>query len=247
MTRRERLERKIDRRREWAENRRTKANAVLASHEPFRHDIAFNTQPGHIPFRARIIAQEDRAFGSLQVADHHEQKAAGLEDQLDRSIFSDDSNAIEALEIRIKNNETKREHMKEINRLYRKGDAASLAGYGLNLEQLREKLKTAYSWCQQPYPAYELSNLGQRISGDKKRLEEIKTRNARTATAAAAPNGVVIEQCQGGYVRVTFAEKPEREILNALRTAGFWWGSGSWAGKADQLPAEVKQLAEAMA
>jgi len=242
MTRRERLERKIERRREWAENRRTKANAVLASHEPFRHDIAFNTQPGHIPFRARIIAQEDRAFESLQAAAHHESKADGLELQLDRTIFSDDTNAIEELEIRIKNNETKREHMKEVNRLYRKGDAASLAGYGLNLDALREKLKTAYSWCQQPYPAYELSNLGQRISGDRKRLEFIKKQNETHAQAEAAPHGVIVKQ-YGEWCSVTFAEKPERFILDLLRGASFHWGQGAWSGKLASLPEEIRALA----
>ncbi|KKK74059.1 hypothetical protein LCGC14_2887540, partial [marine sediment metagenome] len=42
--------------------------------------------------------------------------------------------------------------MKKINSLYRKGDAAGLAALGLNLETLREKLKTAYSWEKRPYP-----------------------------------------------------------------------------------------------
>jgi hypothetical protein len=219
MTRRERLERKLERRREWAEKRRGKANAVFASHEPFRHDVAFNTQPGHIPFRARMIAQEDR-----------------------RSIFSDDANAIQELEIRITNNETKRTHMKEVNRLYRAGDAASLAGLGLNLEALREKLKTAYSWCQQPYPAYELQNLGQRINGDKKRLEQIKAQNARRAEAEATPNGVTVKESSDGYCSVTFAEKPDRSILDALKAAGFFWCKGYWGGKLEQLPEQIKAL-----
>jgi Domain of unknown function (DUF3560) len=243
MTRRERLERKVERRHEWADKRRTNANAVLASHEPFRHDIAFNTQPGHIPFRARIIAQEDRAFESLKVADHHESKAEGLASQLERTIFSDDSNATEALEARIAENEAKRENMKKINAMYRKGNAEGLAAVGLDLEQLREKLKTAYSWCQQPYPAYELQNLGQRISGDKKRLGFIKKQQETHAQAEAAPNGVILKE-YGEWCSVTFAEKPDRSILDALRNASFRWGSGSWSGKTAELPAEVKSLLE---
>ena len=45
-------------------------------------------------------------------------------------------------------------------------------------------------------------------------------------------------------MRVTFAEKPDREILDALRAAGFGWGGGSWCGKRENLPAEVKELVE---
>jgi hypothetical protein len=83
-----------------------------------------------------------------------------------------------------------------------------------------------------------------RITADRKRLEFVKVRQERAAKAEASTNGVTIEQCQMGYVRVTFAEKPAREILDALRGAGFHWGAGSWAGKSELLPESVKQLAE---
>lgn len=43
----------------------------------------------------------------------------------------------------------------------------------------------------------------------------------------------------GDYVRVTFAEKPDREILKQLKAAGFRWGGGSWSGRRDALPASV--------
>jgi hypothetical protein len=252
MTRRERLERKLERRREWADKAETRADSLSQQSEKMMSIIPMG-QPilvGHYSekrdrnYRNRAWNKMGKAVEQRHLAEHHESKADGLETQLDRSIFSDDANAVEELEIRIKNNETKREHMKEVNRLYRKGDAASLAGYGLNLEALKEKLKTAYSWCQQPYPAYELQNLGQRISGDKKRLEQIKAQNERKAEAEAAPNGVTVKPCDGGYCRVTFAEKPERSILDALKAAGFFWCKGYWGGKADQLPAEVKALVE---
>jgi hypothetical protein len=43
-------------------------------------------------------------------------------------------------------------------------------------------------------------------------------------------------------VRVTFAEKPRRELLNELRGAGFRWAGGSWQGRRDALPASVVAL-----
>ena len=59
MTYRERRERRAERLRGWAEARQARAAATFAAHEVYRSDYAFNTQPGHIPERARVIARED--------------------------------------------------------------------------------------------------------------------------------------------------------------------------------------------
>ena len=87
----------------------------------------------------------------------------------------------------------------------------------------------------------------------EKRIADIQTRNARAERADTA-GGVVIEDWQNqtgatasGYVRVTFAEKPAREILDALRAAGFIWAVGSWSGKCEDLPACVRELASVAA
>ena len=182
MTRRERLERKLERRQEWADSRRDKANAVLNNRPSYASDWAFITQPGHIPARARLIAREDKAYENLNMAQHHEQKAAGLADQLDRAIFSDDPDATSALEQRIAENEAKRDRMKQINALYRKNDAAGLLALGINLDSLKEKLAAAGSyWGSAPHLPYELTNLGARIRDDKKRLDQVKEQQERSA------------------------------------------------------------------
>jgi hypothetical protein len=74
----ERAERKANRLEEWAGKREAKAGAQLNSHSEIRHDWAFITQPGHIPFRARMIAADDRAFESLRKAASMRGKAASL-------------------------------------------------------------------------------------------------------------------------------------------------------------------------
>jgi len=253
MTRRERLERKLEKRREWAD----KAEVKSERHFKTGHDM-FSVIPmgqpilvGHHSekrdrnYRGRAAGHLDKGVEFAHLAEHHEAKAGGIENQLENSIFSDDSNAVEALEARIAENEAKRERMKLVNKLYKKQDAAGLAALGIDLEKLKEKLAAAGGyWGKAPHLPYELSNLGQRISGDKKRLEQVKMQNTRREAAEAAPNGVTFTKCQSGYCRITFAEKPDRSILNALKAAGFYWGQGSWAGKEESLPAEVKDLLE---
>lgn len=76
--RQEGANRKADRLEEWAAKREARASATLNSHSEIRHDIAFNTQPGHIPFRARMIAADDRAFESLNVATGFRNRAESL-------------------------------------------------------------------------------------------------------------------------------------------------------------------------
>lgn len=253
MTRRERLERKVERRKEWAE----KAEARSEQHYNVGHKmmdaipfgqpilVGHHSEKRDRNFRGRIHGHMSKFVEERKLAAHHESKADGLATQLERTIFTDDHNATEALEQRVAENEAKRDRMKKINAMYRKGDAAGLEAAGLNLEQLREKLKTAYSWCQQPYPSYELTNLGARIREDKKRIEIVKQQASRRAEAEAAPNGVVLKVCNEGYCRVTFAEKPARSVIEALKAAGFWWGNASWSGKLEVLPQSMKDMLEA--
>ena len=85
MTRRERLEAKAERRRLWADKRRTRAAGPFREAERYRGDVAFNTQPGHIPARARLNRALDRAHEDLAMATHHDRRADGLERQLSTS------------------------------------------------------------------------------------------------------------------------------------------------------------------
>lgn len=261
MTRRERLERKAEKRREWAEGRTSKAHALRnATSDSLRHDWAFITQPGHIPERARMIRRDDKAHEHHKMATHHEQKAAGIEAQLDRSIFSDDDDAIERLAEKIADLEAERDSNKGLNAAWRKAgkpkadDAPGWARIAelLNVEADSRRITTARIGVARdfmdraPFPPYVGQNLGGRIKQAKDRIEDIKRRRERTTEAEEA-GGVVVKIAAtpgGGWAVVTFAEKPGRDMLRALRAACFRWSGGSWHGPAPDLPDELKQGAE---
>lgn len=138
LTTRERKQRKADRLREWAEKREKKAAAVFKQSEPFRGDIAFNTQPGSFPFRAKLIAREDRAYQSLKKADSMQARADGIEAQAAHTIYSDDEDATERLQEKIARLKTTQEHYKAINAAIRKhakaGQVAQVTALvGLNI------------------------------------------------------------------------------------------------------------------
>ena len=248
MTRRERLERKAERLHGWAAKRETAAAAVFKAGEVYHGDTAFNTQPGHIPERARLIAREDRAYASHKKAQGMESRAAGIEHALDRSIYSDDPDALESLAARIAELEASRDRMKRINAEIRKGDGwldrLAASGCPITDHEGKHLVDAARFSGSKGYPAYALTNIGGNIRRLKERAEEIKRRNEQ-ATKAENAGGVLIDDSPGcDWARVTFAEKPDRAVLDALRAAGWQWGNGSWHGARSTLPACVRELAE---
>lgn len=249
MTRRERLERKLQKRQEWAEGRKAKADAAYKAARAIVGNIPMG-QPvliGHHSEKRhrRDLERADNAMGrmveSSKMAEHHTSKAGGIADQLDSSIFSDDPDAIEQLTARIAELEADRDTRKAANKAYTKGGWDAVAAV-LSPERLA-KAQRGMAVCpyeKVPFPPYSLQNLGARIRTAKKRMDEVKKEQARRSEAEAAPGGLLVK-IVGDWSRVTFAEKPERSTIDALKTAGFRWAAGSWHGPAAGLPDSLKQ------
>lgn len=160
-TKRERLERRLEKRQEWAEGREAKASASfdrahqLAQMIPLGQPIlvGHHSERGH---RAHIAKIEAAGFGGVahsKMASKHSQAASGIEDQLARSIFDDDPDAIDQLKVRIEALEAKREGYKAFN--------------------LAQKAKG-----EKILPSYVLSNLGAEIRRNKQRLERLEKQQA---------------------------------------------------------------------
>ena len=260
MTRRERIAARLAKRQEWAaarERRELEAwNRSRAATEgiPFGQPIlvGHHSEKRHRAAVDRGYSAADKALEHSRMAKHHASKAGGLAAQLDSSIYSDDPDAIEALEAKAVALEAKRDAYKAVNAAYRKAGkparddvkgwtkVAEIAGEslrGLVLDGLRNMV--AAHWEKQPFPSYTTSNIGATIRNARKRIETIKAQTAQLARAEDA-GGTLIEQHAGGYCSVTFDEKPERSTLDALKAAGFHWSRPRWYGKADALPECVK-------
>lgn len=293
MTRRERLELKAEKRREWAESRRKKAAARFAASHAIVGQIPMG-QPilvGHHSERRhrRDIERSHNHMAagceSQKMAEHHESKADGLQTQLERSIFSDDADAIEKLEAKAAELDAAAENCNAINKAWRKhkdDEPALFAAWqalGVSEAHCVLLLKNAkeYTWTRARGPMdakYDRANARRA----RQRIEEIKARNARTQAAEDAggmtvtytgeskcvcgcdrswhggregathctlhPDKCTAYQSDGRrpYCTVTFAEKPARPILEALKAAGFYWGAGSWRGLSEKLPQCVIDL-----
>lgn len=250
MTRRKQLEHKAELRREWAEKRRSKAETAYNAGKRISDQIPFG-QPILIGHHSERHAKADvkridnamRAYSeSTTMAKHHEEKADGIETQLETTIFSDDQDAIEALQAKIDKAEKRQEAMKKVNAIVRRkpknqmtpDKIEELAALGF-IEAEAIGFFTPDFCGRIGIPSYSLSNNNANIRRMKERIKFIGIQDDRKAKAEESPNGITIEGRE--WVRVTFAEKPNRSVIDALKAAGFRWGGGSWTGKRENLPA----------
>lgn len=258
MGRRERMERRLEQRREWAD----KASERSAQHFDTAHDmgdripfgqpilVGHHSERADRRYRGRIDSHMDHAVEERHKAEHHAEVADTLEKRLDSVIFSDDDDAIEQLQVRIADTQAKADTLTGYNKAWRKHkSAAGMIAAGIPETVAIEAeaiMRDAYSWVKSPFST---DHLRAAIRQDKERIEEVRTQQAQHEAAEAA-GAVLIERNSGpddwggqhDYARVTFAEKPDREIITALKEAGFWWSSGSWHGKASQIPQVVADL-----
>jgi hypothetical protein len=182
------MENRMNRRLEWAEKRNAKVSSFERRAEPYRGDVAFNTQPGHIPERARLIRAQERAWEDSKMASHHEQKADGIAFQLKRSIFSDDHDAIEKLREKIAGLEADRDRQKAINKEIKRGAGfqARLEAAGIKITErdtadLMSVAKYQPYYCDKKtglpvFPTYHFSNLGANIRRFQGRLADLEQR-----------------------------------------------------------------------
>lgn len=251
MTRREKMERRMERRREWAQGRKEKADAAFSQASGIADNIPFG-QPILIGHHSEKRARKDqeriqsamrRGMDNEKMAGNHEQRADGIQRQLDRSIFSDDPDAVGALTERVRLIRAEIERCKYINREIRKGpgwqgriDPKMTEDEAAALERNARFAGTT------GFPSYQLSNMGANARRLEKRIVEVKAREERQERAEAAGGVQISRNPDANWCTVVFAEKPAREILDALRSAGYGWGGGCWNGYLDRLPKIVSDL-----
>lgn len=256
MTTREKLEAKLEKRETWAASRRESAHAGFESAHKLVENIPLG-QPilvGHHSEKAarnlykRVEQKSLAACESLNMAEHHESKAEGIQRALDKNIFSDDEDALDRLQERIAELEKKQAAMVAVNKICRnkKTDQAEKEKQiresmpGIDEKTMHDLFHPMYSFEKPGFPSYSMSNNNANINRLKKRLVDVKRRQERKEMAEE--NGVSITGNET-YVSVTFPEKPAYDIIRALKDAGFRWSGGSWHGERAKLPESVSELA----
>ena len=215
MTRRERMERRRDRRLDWAVSRDRKAESALGGAKRIADGIPLG-QPILVGHHSEKHARKDaerihngmtKGFESMDMAAHHRARADGIDHQLATSIFTDDPDAPERLREKIAALEARRTRMKAINKEIGKGLGweGRLAAAGVTLTE-KEKTDLLNVAKFQPYyckhgapvfPPYTFQNLGANIRRLKERLKTVDALAAQRPRVAEALSKEVSREREG--------------------------------------------------
>lgn len=183
-TYRERREAKADRLREWADKRQVKATTdltragVMADAIPLGQPIlvGHHSERRDRNYRDRIGNTMSRGMEHQRKAEDFERRADGIAGQLERSIYSDDVDAVEKLTERIAELEAERDRIKAYNASCRKGARdVSLLDEAQQASLASVARHSSYNLGKHgEMPGYALTNLSGNINRNKKRLAEME-------------------------------------------------------------------------
>ena len=158
--------------------------------------VGHHSESAHRNLIKRSWAKMDKSVELSNKAEYYENKVQNILSP--RAISSDDENAIDKLNEKLKDLESKREKYKEYNKKAR--------------EDKTEQL-----------PSYVLSNLSQNIASVKKRIEKV-TELKSNKDSEELINGVTLKvNTTDNRVQLLFNSIPSTEVRDKLKSNGFRW------------------------
>lgn len=153
-------------------------------------------------------------------------------------IKSNDENAIEKLQAKVKELTADLERYKAMNKHYRK--YKTMLGFeGLTEEQAKnidESIKKAYTWDQQPVPSFDLTSVRNKIKTAEGRIAEIKrlkeTAEQHTENQEQQYKSdvcKVVENAELMRIQLLFDGIPSENIRSILKSNGFRWSPSNKA------------------
>ena len=214
MTYRERKQRRMERRQEWAAKRTATANAAgrsalemgeIMGGEPIK--VGHHSEGRHRNHIDKMDGLMHKAAESSEMASKHRGIAGGIADQLDTSIYRDDLDELERLEEKLGTLSAQRDRRKAINVWLRKNsgikrndpnlinpDVYARAGEAIKacadaLDLSRDEaldLVSALKYnASLGYPSYSLTNLGANIRRVEQRIPAARQRAVDVAKVKA--------------------------------------------------------------
>jgi len=193
--------------------------------------VGHHSERGDRNFRAKITRKMDQACKAQDKAEYYEQKAASAENN--RSISSDDPEAIQKLETKISQLESNQSFMKKVNNAHAKyiknQDESVLSEFDEKWQLKIKNYVPPYSWEKHPFPPYALQNNNQNISACKKRLESLKQSQVTESSEKYFGDIKLIENADLNRIQIIFPGKPDQNTRTHLKNHGFRWAPSEMA------------------
>ncbi len=226
---------RIDRYKDWAQKARGESESLhgeahrMASVIPFGQPIlvGHHSERSDRNFRNRIHNKMEKSFEASKKAEHYEDKAKAAESN--RSISSDDPEAVQKLQIKIEKAEKLQQTMKEANQIIRKKitdkeKVKILVDRFSWMDELRAWKLLEPDFCGRVgFANYQLTNNSANIRRMKQRIESLKASEGQETTEKELDGFKVVENVEENRIQLIFPGKPSAEIRTVLKSHGFRW------------------------
>jgi len=242
---------RIERLRAAADRKRNEAESTLktardrASIIPFGQPIlvGHHSENRDRGYRAKIESGYRRGFEAMDAASALDAKASAAESNT--AISSDDPDALEALRAKLAKLQSDHAQMIAINKLILKKNRAGLTALGLSEAQI-VNLYTPDCFGSIGFASYKLTNSNGQMKQVKQRIASLEARS-KMSLITVEINGVEIQADPiDNRVKMVFQGKPERVIIEDLKSNGFRWSptAGAWQRNYNQWSFDLaKQIA----
>ena len=179
-------------------------------------------------YRDKIHNKFGKSFEKSEKAVYYKDKAESIEQN--DAIFSDDPNALEKLDEKLKSLENSQEFMKLANKYIRKNDKESFLKIRFATEKIWEQLNTPDVMGAIGFPHYSLSNNNANIRQVKQRIAQLQNRATRQPIDKIIKGVRILENREANRLQIIFDGKPSEETRKALKGNGFRWSptEGAW-------------------
>lgn len=226
---------RIDRMRERANKARSEAKGrtdqarKMASVIPFGQPIlvGHHSEQRDRNYRKRIESNFRKGYEGRQEADELDRRADAAESN--KSISSDDPEAVVKLQAKIDAAEESQARMKAANKFIRADDTEGLRKLGLS-EATITKLLTPNYMGKVGFEPWQLSNNNANIRRMKKRIEILRAQSERTTKEVVYGSITLVENTEDNRLQLFYPGKPPDPIRADLKYNGFKWAPsiGCW-------------------
>ena len=179
-------------------------------------------------YRDKIHNKFDKSFEKSERAVYYKDKVESIEQN--DAIFSDDPNALEKLDEKLKSLENSQEFMKLANKYIRKNDKEGFLKIRFATEKIWKDLTTPNLMGAIGFAHYSLNNNNANIRQVKKRIAQLKNREINKPVDKVI-NGIrIFENREANRLQIIFVGKPADETRKQLKANGFRWSptEGAW-------------------
>lgn len=237
----ERKQQKIERAEELARKARQESEQRFKSAKQISDFIPFgqpilvghHSEGRHRRDIGKIENNMRKGIEASSKAEYYEDRAKRLEN--DKTISSDDPEAVTKLREKLEKLEQLQESMKNINKVVKNSKLSEVEKVE-KLQELGLKEQTAISILEPDFcgrigvPSYKLTNNNANMSTIKKRIQSLQARDEQETTEKEINGVKIIDNIEDNRLQAYFPGKPSEEIRTKLKRNGFRWSpsNGCW-------------------